>query len=94
MRPFVIVAAVALVGCGDDAPSGGDGGIVVDIDAPQPVGPCWPDEPRIPQGSATLGTGRDGFETMPDVLPLEYGSQDGFMLIAHVRMTGFAPGNP
>jgi hypothetical protein len=31
---------------------------------------------------------------MPDELPLGYGVQDGFMLFAHVRMNGFAPGNP
>lgn len=30
---------------------------------------------------------------MPAVLPLEYGTQDGYNLVAHVKMTGFTPGN-
>lgn len=89
----MIAAAAALVGCGDGGGGGPDGGSDADIDAAGPPGECWPAAPRIPQGSVTLGTGRDGFETMPAVLPLEYGAQDGFMLIANVRMTGFAPGN-
>ncbi len=92
MRVIAIVTAAALMGCGEDPASGTDGG----VDAPPdgPPGPCWPELTRTPQGSVTLGTGRDGFETMPDTLPLEYGAQDGFMLVANARMTGFAPGNP
>ena len=92
----VILAAVTLAGCGDD-PGGGvmDAGTDASVDAPHvPSGPCWPDQPRTPQGSAILGTGRDGFEPMPAELPLAYGTQDGFMLFAHVRMSGFTPGNP
>ena len=56
--------------------------------------PCWTDEPRDVRGTAVLGTGRGGFEAMPATLPLEYGTQDGFNLVAQVRMTGFEPGNP
>jgi hypothetical protein len=48
----------------------------------------------MPQGAAILGTGIDAFEPMPDMLPLEYGPQGGFDLVANVRMSGFAPGNP
>lgn len=92
MRSTVILAAAALVGCGDDRASGTDAGPGIE-DSGMPK-PCWPDLAQMPRGSASLGTGRDGFETMPDVLPLEYGTQDGFMLIANVRMSGFAPGNP
>ena len=62
-----------------------------------PPQPCWPDVTHVPQGSAQLGTGVDGYagyKPMPDVLPLEYGTQDGYNLVAHVRMTGFSPGDP
>jgi len=95
MRSAAHVLVVALLGsgCGDDVSISPDADVPVELDANIPPGPCWPDVARIPRGSATLGTGRDGFETMPDELPLEYGSQDGFMLIANVRMTGFPPGN-
>jgi hypothetical protein len=100
MWRIVILAAIAPVGCGDD-PAGGtvDAGTGADADASvdarmDPPSACWPAEPRTPQGSAALGTGRDRFEPMPANLPLEYGAQDGFMLIANVRMTGFATGNP
>lgn len=69
-------------------------------DATADAGPpqsCWPDIPRFPQGSVQLGTGLNGYagwKPMPDVLPLEYGTQDGYNLVAHVRMTGFPPGDP
>jgi len=87
MRCFVIVAAAVLVGCGDEPPAAPPDAFV--------PGPCWPEDlERKPRGSAVLGTGRETFQAMPDVLPLEYGTQDGFMLIANVRMTGFEPGNP
>ena len=95
MWRLVILAAVALAGCGED-PAGGmvDAGVDASVDAPvEPPTPCWPDQ-RTPQGSAVLGTGRDGFQPMPADLPIEYGVQDGYMLIANVRMTGFTPGNP
>lgn len=92
MRVIVIIAAAALIGgaggCGGDPSNAPDAG------SDARPGPCWPELTQTPQGSVTLGTGRDGFEVMPAVLPLEYGTQDGFMLIANVRMTGFAPGNP
>lgn len=91
MRPAVILAAAALVGCGDAPASGVDAD--PGMDGSNTPGSCWPDLVQQPRGSASLGTGRDGYETMPEVLPLEYGSQDGFMLIANVRMSGFPPGN-
>ena len=88
MRVLAIITAATLIGCGDDPSTTPD----APIDAPP--GPCWPDGTRTPGGSAVIGTGRNGFEPMPATLPLEYGAQDGFMLIAHVRMSGFQPGNP
>lgn len=92
MRASVIGIALVLVGCG-----GGS-----DADQPDAAGdaeatprPCFPDVTHVPQGTAVLGGGRDGhFEPMLDVYPLDYGTQDGFMVVAHARMTGFAPGNP
>lgn len=91
MRHVIGIMAL-LVGC-----SGNDAALVdaasdADVDAP-PAGPCWPDLVHTPKGSVTVGTGRDGFQDMPEDLPLEYGIQDGFMLIANARMTGFEPGN-
>lgn len=84
MRVIAIVTAAAL-----------SGAMATGCTEPDdPPGPCWPELTQTPHGSAVLGTGRDGFETMPDTLPLEYGAQDGYMLIANVRMSGFAPGNP
>lgn len=88
MKRIAIVTAAALIGCGDDPPA-----TQPDAAVDAPAGPCWPEGPRTPRGTALLGTGRNGFEPMPDTLPLEYGTQDGFMLIANVRMSGFAPGN-
>jgi hypothetical protein len=96
MRGIAIIAAAALTGatgtgCEDD-PAGTPDGMP---EPDGPPGPCWPEQPLTPQGgSAVLGTGRDGFEPMPDTLPLEYGAQDGFMLVTNVRMSGFEPGNP
>jgi hypothetical protein len=92
MRVLAIITAAALTGaigtgCGDPED------VVPEPDGPP--GPCWPDQPMTPQGgAAVLGTGRDGFEPMPETLPLEYGAQDGFMLVTNVRMSGFEPGNP
>jgi hypothetical protein len=99
MRGLAFVVAAALVACGDDHTAATDGGTgaadAVDaVDAPTGAAPCWPDTLVVPRGQITLGTGYGEFEPMPDVLPLEYGSQDGFNLVAHARMTGFAPGDP
>lgn len=81
---IAIVTAVTALGCGGQGQ---------EIDAGNP-GPCWPDTLGAPKGTALLGTGRDAFAAMPAELPLEYGEQAGFDLVANVRMTGFAPGNP
>jgi hypothetical protein len=78
-----IAWAVAALGCSSPAHP---------ADASDP-GPCWPDTLGTPHGAAVLGTGRDAFAAMPAVLPLEYGGQGGFDLVANVRMSGFAPGN-
>ncbi len=86
MRIIVIASAaavVALAGCGDSPAS-----------PPDAPGPCWPDMVGPAKGSATLGTGRAAFEPMPETLPLEYGAQAGFDLVANVRMTGLDPGDP
>lgn len=91
MKSCAAALALLLVACGDDAQTAPSD---ADVDAAISAGPCWPDVEHVAQGSVTLGTGRSGFEPMPAELPLEYGSQDGFMFIAHARMTGFAPGNP
>jgi hypothetical protein len=92
VKALSIFTAVALIGCGGGEPNEMEPDASVDAD-PTPR-PCWPEVTATPHGSAVLGTGRNGFETMPDVLPLEYGTQDGFMLIANARMTGFPAGNP
>src|SRR5678816_2964421 len=87
MRTLALIATVVLASCGEDAPA---------PQCPPVYDPemCWPDLVTFPQGTATLGTGRAAFEPMPDELPLEYGPQGGFNLVANVRMTGFYPGNP
>jgi hypothetical protein len=95
MRVIAIITAAALTaatgtGCGEGPAGNPDGTPEPD----GPPGPCWTEATRTPQGSALLGTGRDGFEPMPDTPPLEYGAQDGFMLVTNVRMSGFEPGNP
>jgi hypothetical protein len=87
MRVLALIAAAALAGCGEDL----QGPRCMPF--PDPTD-CWPELATFPQGTATLGTGRAAFEAMPDELPLEYGSQGGFDLVAHVRMTGFYPGDP
>lgn len=99
-KPVLFSLAACVAACGDNRVLP-DGMITPDLDAavdtpPEYTGPCWPEDQPMPapQASATLGTGRAGFEPMPDVLPLEYGFQDGFMFIASVRMRGFHPGNP
>jgi hypothetical protein len=56
---------------------------------------CWPEVTKqIPHGSLTLGMGRGGFQPMPEIAPLEWGVQDGFMFVLSARMTGFRPGHP
>lgn len=91
-----VLATTLSVGCnGDDTSNMGTPDASVEVDAGMTSTNCWPEDlVRTPQGSAVLGTGRDSYMDMPEVLPLEYGTQDGFNLVAHVRMTGFAPGNP
>jgi hypothetical protein len=90
MRRSIVAAALVMGGCGSNDAAPIDAAVDASVDA----GPCWPELARTPKGSAVLGTGRDGFQPMPEDLPLEYGIQDGFMLIAQVKMSGFAPGNP
>jgi hypothetical protein len=81
MRTSSVISLLALAACGS-----GDGD---DIDDG-----CWPDIPTTPHGSAVLGTGYTSYEPMPEMLPLEYGVQDGYNFVAHAKMTGFHPGNP
>lgn len=87
MRAAALVALAVVIGAGC---GGGDAPICTTRADPLQ---CWPDTMRMPQGSVTLGTGRDSFEAMPDVLPLEFGTQNGYDVVANVRMTGFDPGN-
>jgi hypothetical protein len=89
MRVLALIAAAALAGCGEDPPEPSCTPVPSEMG-----GDCWPDIATFPRGTATLGTGRAAFEAVPDELPLEYGPQGGFDLVAHVRMTGFYPGNP
>lgn len=90
MRHAFIAVALGL-GCGGNDASSDAG---VDARGDADAGPCWPDLVHTPRGTATVGTGLDGYQPMPDDLPLHYGIQDGFMLMAQVKMSGFAPGNP
>jgi hypothetical protein len=56
---------------------------------------CWPGQLDIPAtGDATLGTGVETFEPLGDTLPIVYGVQDGFNVVANVKMRGMSPGNP
>ena len=76
---------LAVIGCGDK----------VKLTPPDaPPGDCWPGNGSAAAGSATLGTGRDSYLAMPDPLPIEYGAQDGFDLVANVKMHGLLPGDP
>jgi hypothetical protein len=100
-RPGVptVISVLLLAACGDptETPSdGGDGGAAdASPDAPISTGPCWPTElPTGVTGTATLGTGFASFEAMPSELPLYYGAQGGFNIVANVHMDGFNPGNP
>lgn len=84
MRLVAVVAIVAIAACGDDP------AICTEIADPLQ---CWPDLMHTPQGSVTLGTGRDAFEAMPDALSLEFGAQNGYDVVVNVQMSGFDPGN-
>ena len=88
----LLTLGAALCACGDDAPATVDAP-TDDADAPD-APPCWELVDPIPKGVGILGTGYDQFESMPTDLPLEYGPQGGFNLVANVRMQGLAPGNP
>jgi len=83
--------AIAIAGCGGGSPPNVDAPLICTARADPAQ--CWPNPAHIQQGSVTLGTGRAAFEVMPDVLPLEYGTQNGYDVAANVRMTGFDPGN-
>src|ERR1041384_5042298 len=85
MRVVALGAMTAIAGCGGDA--------AICTASAEPSR-CWPETAHRPQGSVVLGTGREAFEPMPEVLALEYGTQDGYDVAANVRMSGFAPGNP
>lgn len=90
-RAFVIAA---VVGCGDNTNAMIDANVDAEVDA-GPPGPCWVDPVDMtPTGTAVLGTGDDGFEAMPSELPIVFGSQNGFNVVAHVRMKGLIPGDP
>lgn len=85
-----ILAGVLAIGCGSPHPTNPEpDAMVCEADAS-----CWPDDGTTQVGWATLGTGRNGFEAMPTMLPIEYGTQDGFDLVANVKMDGLLPGNP
>jgi len=91
---FVGVALV-VVACGDNRVpdmNAVDASIAaIDVAPPES---CWPDDGQIARGWGLLGTGRDTFEAMPAILPIEYGAQDGFDLVANVKMDGLVPGDP
>ena len=89
-----IVLLSSVLGCGDDGPSTTpmpDSSTDVSIDAPMSA-PCWFDT-YTPAGTIALGTGND-YVPMGDHVNLEYGSQNGFHIPVHARITGLAPGNP
>src|SRR5690349_19261281 len=91
MRIVALSIALMIGGCGGARESVDAGPMcTAQVDPAE----CWPDLVHVPQGTVTLGTGRAAFEDMPEMLPLEYGTQGGFDLVANVRMTGFFPGNP
>lgn len=94
MRVPFLTAAV-LVACGGEPPS------VSLQDAPVPDGQgptfsCWPSIPPVVGPTAILGAAADdgSYMDMPEELPVAYGIQAGYMVIAHVRMSGITPGNP
>lgn len=88
----ITLVLVTVAACGDGVKA--DAGTP---DAGTPDGPsvgCWPDDGKLSKGSLTLGTGLDTFVPMPDELQLQLGPTGGYSVIANVRMTGLAPGNP
>ena len=94
-RQGFILSSVLLVACGDNQKQGGgvDGG-GVDAEAPAMIDGCasYAGLPVSSTAWVKLGTGYDSFESMPEALPLEYGMQAGFDLVANVMMSGFEPG--
>lgn len=84
-----VLLATAACGGTSDSPMGD-----ATVDADIPTFHCWPSLQPIPRGTAVLGHGFDAFRPMGDTLPLEYGSQDGFMVKVRTRMSGFLTGGP
>lgn len=64
---------------------------MVPVDSPPP---CWNPVDTVARGEAVLGTGYSQFQPMPEELPLEFGTQFGFNLVANVQMRGLVPGDP
>ncbi len=60
------------------------------VDAPAAT--CWPIETATPRGRIQLGTGYDDFRPMTDELELVWGTQGGFHLEVHARISGLNPG--
>jgi hypothetical protein len=100
MRIFAPMIALGLCACGGAADVLVDAGME---DGPRPadVAPdadyldddCLPTSGSVANGFMVLGTGRSAFEAMPTELPLEYGFQGGFDVVANLRMLGFSAGN-
>jgi hypothetical protein len=95
-RVLIVVAFAGVAACGGgnnagqpDAPDEIDAA----IDAPK-AGPCWPVEGTTPGGTVQLGGGEGAFVPMGDEINVVYGSQSGFHIPVHARMTGMVPGNP
>lgn len=85
--------AGGVIACHEGSTNGPhDGASAIDaIDAPPQ--PCWLDT-YTPAGTVTLGTGATQYMPMPDMVPLEYGSQDGFDIPVNAQITGLLGGNP
>lgn len=88
----VLLTLGAVLGaCGDDVATATDDAPLQDAPGTKP---CWELVDPIARGVGILGTGYDRFEPLPTDLPLEFGSQNGFNVVANVQMRGLAPGNP
>jgi hypothetical protein len=74
----------------DDVPIDAAG---VPADA-RPSSDCWPADDAQLRGTIELGTGESGFVPMPDDVQLVFGSQNGFHIVGHARITGLAAGDP